>query len=482
MVSKSFLGVGMKKKNFLVLVIGVFFSLTAIADVVKPAFPGYASCTVTNGVIDATCKSNIDAKYKFDLSVFNQQVYMTSTGSYNGTSAPVPPVYNCAHNSDGTLNNGCEISYKNQYQTYNSNLQTYTALQQQVSDTQQAQQAALQARVTSVSTGTTGSATGTLADITEKNKSGSKIYQIAAIGCTGAAIFYGSQFAASCAGAGATCKYDLLYKSLAFAAFAALASSQAKSHDDSAAASCLSLNQLSSTPNPACTGSSAPGTTPIIDPATTISGFPTQLDPVTGACKASAPASCTTLRQDAIDKGVDLKALAKNANMFSGDKAPFKINPDGSVTTKDGKTFTAADFKDEKAMIAAGLTSADAASLSNELNGAGGVLAKAGLDAKGDLKDLNSGTPGKKDFGAFGSLSGGNSASLDSNKSDPTSGALGSKDDLTGSAAGRKPSSANTGLVRNFHGDSIGISNDDIFKMMNKRYKLKSAQDAFINP
>ena len=49
----------------------------------------------------------------------------------------------------------------------------------------------------------------------------------------------------------------------------------------------------------------------------------------------------------------------------------------------------------------------------------------------------------------------------------------------SGSNDGRNP--AGEGLTRDFNGEAIGSAGDDIFSMMNRRYKMKTAQDSFIS-
>jgi hypothetical protein len=44
----------------------------------------------------------------------------------------------------------------------------------------------------------------------------------------------------------------------------------------------------------------------------------------------------------------------------------------------------------------------------------------------------------------------------------------------------RVPASAE-GLLTNYHGEMIGVDGDDLFKMMNRRYKMKLIQNFFLD-
>ena len=447
----------MGKKSSLIFILGLIFSTYASANT-KPTFPGYANCPVTNGVINATCISDVNYTYNAALAAYNKAAGLV-TDSYTGTVTPIPPTYSCSKKSDGTYDNVCENAYAAQAQTYNNNLNSYSAIQQQNLETAQLQANAQQARIAAVAAKTSTSTTASLASSIEQNKSGSVIYKVLAGTLGTLAVISAAQ-------------HNYL-KAGMYAAAAGLALSQVKSHNKSASAACVSLNQLSTTATN-CADSTTTDTYTSMTPAGQITAIVDQIDPSTGKCKVSAPASCVTDIETAKEHGVDVRALVTAANQFAGANAPLKFNADGSVTTKDGKTFKPSDLADEASMIAAGISPSDAKAFSSELHGPDGLLVKAGLDAKGELKDL-----AKTDSGSFAAMSsgGGSSGSGEANTSGIT--ALGTKDL---SAGKRKPSSSDQGLIRSFNGDSIGIANDDIFKMMNKRYKLKSAQDAFIGP
>ena len=136
------------------------------------------------------------------------------------------------------------------------------------------------------------------------------------------------------------------------------------------------------------------------------------------------------------------------------------------------KTYTDKDFADVKSMMAAGLSAADANKLYSDLYGKDSLLSKAGADAK-SLAELGK---DKKNLGDFSGLGGGAStvavdAAANSNKK---------FSEKIGDVADRRPTSE--GLTRDFNGELIGAAGDDIFTMMNRRYKLKNEQDSFIAP
>lgn len=197
-----------------------------------------------------------------------------------------------------------------------------------------------------------------------------------------------------------------------------------------------------------------------------------------GACKPTAAQPCTDLNK--LPGSTGLGKLPTNCKDKSGKAisclasglAAFKQNPDGSVTVKGpngNKTYSSADFVDKKSMMAAGMSAAEADKLVNELYGKNSALAKAGVDAKNLATDASK---DKKYSDSFGNTSTVNLNSVsDANKK------FGEK---LGDLADRRPSSE--GLARDYKGDLIGASGDDIFNMMQRRYKLKNQQDSFIAP
>lgn len=469
----------MNKISFLTGLALVFVGLSGHAQT-KPIFPGYANCAMANNVIDANCMTQVNNTYQEQLTAYNRATGLISD-RYSGTSIPVKPTYICVKDSSGKTDQGCESEYARLMTVYNQDLVAYQTIQTQASEFANFKNSATQARISQVNvnvspTTTSGSgATQALAAATATNQKGSALYQVASSAMTTMAVIFAAK-AAACSATG--CAPPLWVKSAAFAALAILAAKQSQSHDTSARASCESQSQLSSTPvncNEIVPVTTATTYTPQ-QTATDIATFSTQLDPATGLCKPTAPQSCITTYEKLNEQGIDTRTLAKPGSLFAGgpSKFPIKVNPDGSVTTPDGKTIKPSDLNDADSLVAAGMSQGDAAALMNQVNGSGGIMAKAGLDAKGDLKDLNA-----KGFGSFegGSGSGNLSVKLPGEGADGAN-KFGSKDMLSNGKRG--PTSEGKGLTKAFNGESIGIANDDIFKMMTKRYKLKTAQDSFI--
>ena len=297
-----------------------------------------------------------------------------------------------------------------------------------------------------------------------KNKEGSKIYQLASIGCGIASAGYAVAFAGSCAGAGATCQYPLLFKSLAFAALSMLASKQASSHDSVAYNACEVAGKVSAEGGNC--GTAPPPYNPQSFPSTQAAGA-TSLFTSDGKC-IGAQADCDKITTN-LPPGVKLTDAIKGLSSF-GSKGLVKVDKDGNLITKDGKKFKPTDFLSEKDMVAAGISASDAKSLSASIASSG---VGAGLDAKAALSKEN------KSDGTFGDA-GGAAGSGKVNAGSAANGSLkGDGKDIGGGARG--PASAE-GLAKDFNGELIGVAGDDIFKMMNRRYKLKTAQDNFLAP
>ncbi len=294
------------------------------------------------------------------------------------------------------------------------------------------------------------SATAKLNQIEQQNKTGQSQQQTMQAMFSAISKMYQMKYAASCS---RTCQSALLAASIANAILSSKSGQQAGNHASMANSACLSYNKIASAGKACGSNASAPA-------------FPSQqIDPRTGQCLASAPPTCTAARNALLaDKSFDPRTLQPGAAGFP--TPGFTVNPDGTITTKDGKTYKASDFDSEKAMIAAGFSAQDAAAaFAATKNNAASKLAGSMAD---DLKALT--------FGSFSSDSGGLGTMTIKTTDAPTDGGdLGAKD-----LSGAKRDLASEGLVRNFNGDVIGISNDDIFKMMNKRYNLKTEQDTFI--
>lgn len=316
--------------------------------------------------------------------------------------------------------------------------------QQQLDATNQANQA-IQANAQAAA-----SAQAAAKKAEKENEKGSQIYQYASLLC-------GVTSAGLAAMSGPECP-ECMPASIAFAVFSAGASMQSDSHKKTANSACNTASQLEAQ------GSTCgqPSKTP--NPASTI----TQNFDQNGNCIGNQQ-DCADITK-AIPPGTNMKGVMTGLSTFASPKAPFKVNPDGSVTTKDGKKFTSGDFANENAMIAAGLSPADAKATFS-------AIEKMKKSINDDLEASINKIDKKNTPNAYAdtSTSGGNKK----NDGLLTNGAL-----LSGKNPGDKDRALASaeGLVRNFNGESIGISDDDIFKMMSRRYKLKTSQDNFISP
>ena len=367
------------------------------------------------------------------------------------------------------MNQACLAANQEKERLYSYQSSCYTQAVQAQKQAQQAAATAEQARLAQQAK--LDSAKAAAESAQNKNKEGSQIYQMAAIGCGITSAVFGAKYIASCGYRGCS-DVPSLYKSLAFAALSILASTQSSSHDSVAHNACEVAGQVSSDGG-SCGGAPAP-----YNPAT----FPSNLTgtgpgtigsifDANGKCIGS-PAQCQAIISN-LPPGTNIKEGIKGISSFAGGggSKPFKVDKDGNLITKDGKKFKPEDFQSEKAMMAAGITSADAKSLMGDINKATGSFdAKAAL-AKEDAK-------GGENSGAFGENgagggAGGKGSALTAN------GGAGLGKDIGGGK--RDPASAE-GLAKEFNGDLIGVASDDIFKMMNRRYKLKSSQDNFIAP
>ena len=304
-------------------------------------------------------------------------------------------------------------------------------------------------------------ATGGLDEIQKKNEDGDSLYTAAAQRLAGLAAqeFMKSNIdkgkcSSGCGGCCAKAAAEMA-QGIAYMILNGKSNKQADEHQASAYQACTAYNQLSSTQK-------------------------TCVPPASTTTKYTRPEGCTSINvADCPGVGSDIAGLnGKQDNSGASSFISPELNkfaevlPDGSVKTPDGKIYSLSDFKDVKSLMAKGLTAAQAQSVLDQLNSKDGALAKAGLDTKGQLKGLN--------FSPYSSDSGSTKV-IDINAG-ADSGKL-YKDKLNGLSddeKNRKPSSE--GLAKEFNGELIGVANDDIFLMMNRRYKRIGDQDTLISP
>lgn len=469
----------MKLKYFVSLAVTLsFLGQHSYAQMQPPAQPQYETCgtiEVDNGnggtyqQQDHACLSRNSIKsrdYNAAVDAYNRGTQIITSDS-GGMKEPTKPQYEtCNQNSNGGedagYDYGCVSRNQAKEREYNIQMSGYNEAK--------TQEAKAKAEATSAEQKALAeqkerdSAKAAMEEAQQKNKKGSQIYQIASMACGVASGVYAAKFAASCSG-GATCQYPLLAKSIAFAIFAGMAAKQAKSHDSVAHSACESANRVAT--NAADCGATPPPYNPDTFPNQQVIGL-NETFGQDGKCKVSQE-QCDAILA-ALPPGTNIKEALGGLSKFGSSKAPFKVNADGSIT-KNGKKYTAANFASEKDMIAAGMSANDAKAFMADLNklNAG---SSAALNAKAALAEENTGITGTfGDAGGTGNMSKGNGMNAN--------GSVGNAKLMEGT--GREPASAE-GLVKDFNGELIGVAGDDIFKMMNRRYKLKTAQDSFIGP
>ncbi|MBC7742808.1 MAG: hypothetical protein H7061_11455, partial [Bdellovibrionaceae bacterium] len=305
------------------------------------------------------------------------------------------------------------------------------------------------------------SSSGGFSEVADENKAGSAIYQAAAM----AAATYGGVKIAE-AGECGTPACAAALTALAMAAFAQMgkAKAQAKRMNNAQYSACNSANQTGAVTTDCGAAPTADDKNPY-DPKN-VDGI-ADLDK-DGKCKPNSPA-CEAMVKDPRFKGTDFKAVGGGLSAFASDKNKNKIGKDGTMTLPNGQTTNVDALMSKEGMMKAGMTAAQADALMKQMQGSGAPVAS--LDSKKELDDLNKADAAvAAEMGALssGAAGAGTGQNLNGN-------GMGSKD-----ISKRKPSSE--GLTREFHGDTIGAAGDDIFSMMNRRYKLKAEQDTFMGP
>lgn len=364
----------------------------------------------------------------------------------------------------------CMSQYEAKMRDYNLQLEAYNKAVGAQADSQRNADAAKQAEWAKMNDKT---ASGAMEEVQAKNQKGNQIYvaMAGALAAYAAAKFAQSAVcSAQCGAAGGGCCSSApryMAAGIAFMLLNGKSNKQAGEHARSAGEACSTFNTLSSTQKDCSQTQSAPQITV------------GNIDPNTGMCKPDAPPSCQeTLNQNGLKPVVTANGAKASGMTSAGFETFGKIQPDGSVKDKNGKIWKESDFKDKNAMIAAGIPASVASGLAEELYGANSPLKKPGMDPKEALKKLESSVSPvvSIDSGVGTNIidinkNGPNGASTFSDKLNAVKNADGEQD--------RMPSSE--GLMKEFNGELIGVSGDNIFLMMNRRYKLKTEQDTFLS-
>jgi hypothetical protein len=385
-----------------------------------------------------------------------------TSGDGTTINAPKAPAYTC-----GGMDNfssefqACQNNYSAANSIYQKDLAAYNEAQKNI------QAGQITAENAALAEQSSKSAAATLAEIKQKNEEGKKSYNTTssitqALGV--AAMLSGTACSVSCPTGCCAAAPKFFAVSAAMMLLSSLAKKQSNQHAAAAQNACTSLNQLSSTPT-SCDGTTTggPGGPTVTDGAITI-------DPLTGVCTPADSDACKQAPKVGVATGSVKDALGSSAFAAVDKKDLFKLQPDGSIKFKNGKTYKDSDFKDLNSLMATGMSAGMAKSVLDSMGSNASSLAKlAGKDLKKETK------PGGQTYGEDGGTTVVNSSKPET--SDKTYGdQLGKKDETF--SEDRKPSSE--GLAKEFNGELIGVAGDDIFLMMNRRYKLKSEQDSFI--
>lgn len=415
-------------------------------------------------VDDPACvaENNNRARIRASASAVQAQTSRSSTGDGTQLVAPKAPPYTCGSMEQFSSEfQSCQNSYNAANRVYQRDLEVYNKATTMQGDVQKADE------LKAIEDQKSKSAAETLAEIKEKNDKGKKSFDITAaitMGLGIAATVKGTACASSCPTG--CCPAAPQYFATAAAMFLlnSKAKKQSGEHAASSANACESLNQLSSNP----TNCSTQGNN---GPTTTIS-----YDPITGKCMPEGSAECKQNPSIGI-AGPNEKNALKTSGFASG-KLPddaYKI-ADGVVKFKNGKTYKESDFKDINSLMAAGLSAAAAKGVMDSLEQSSGGVAGLSSDLKNAKKDKSDGS------GQVYSNADGTTTIVDVNRGQSSdkkyTDDLGTKGDSKKFDEDRKPSSE--GLAKEFNGELIGVASDDIFLMMNRRYKLKKEQDSFI--
>lgn len=149
-------------------------------------------------------------------------------------------------------------------------------------------------------------------------------------------------------------------------------------------------------------------------------------------------------------------------------KAGVVVSPDGSkVTTGNGQSFSTASFGSSDAMKKAGMTDGDIAGIQDAMD-EGSRLASAYKSKVGSLTNDQGGGGG----GGLGSGGGDGVGSSGRGGGD----AYG----LRRGGAGNGKDKGVAGMSKKLGNDNIGVSGDDIFDMISRRYQARDKVDNFL--
>lgn len=372
--------------------------------------------------------------------------YQAMNATTTGIQPPPPPNYSqCIGRTDEA---SCRQMVDANYQ---NNLATYNTIRQQELAAQQQQQLASQRMY--------NGAQQAAADSRDQNQQASGAYGISQMLTQIASAVAMAKFVASCSPP--PCKdFPSLALSIAMAIFSQQAGQQKQSHNTAAYQACTLSNQVT-TSQQNC--GAAPGPFNYAGYPNNATIPPENLIDPNGQCIAG-PDICNQITAG-LPPGTSLRDYRRGLAEFASGKGIVRANPDGTFTnTKTGKTYSANDFKDAASMAAAGMSPSDIA-MANRMKDGMSSIAGA-FDPNKDLKAMNGG-------GEFEDAAARAAAAA--------AAAAAGDQALNTNGLGKDRNIAAEGLAKDFNGELIGVAGDDIWKMMNRRYKLKTAQDSFMN-
>lgn len=279
-----------------------------------------------------------------------------------------------------------------------------------------------------------------------QNSSAKTISTVIGVANIGMGAVKMSEFAASCSGAGATCQYGLLAQGILHFAMGAQSFMQAKNHAGAAYQSGLTGVDTSAWNNP------------FGDPNSNSNTDDTTKD-------KDVTAVVNTGKFNEIKKALTTTGI----NGVRLDPKTGKI-----TDSNTGKTYDSTALGSAQGMADAGFASGDIASAME----ASSKAEKAAMKKLGLTEGIGAATATNgytDDGGSGGTMSG--------KAGDITVDGSGGRRGLASSGAGVKiPSNQIAGLSKNFNGERIGVSAENIFNMMARRYKTKEKQNSFFDP
>lgn len=451
-------------KNLLLIltfILSIFSGGIVSADVVEDTC-AQNTAGYYHGIPNTTANTGIIASYNNCVSEGHRiQQEQAQAPSHPGN----PPVYNCS--GSGNSRAQCEAEYQAAKAQYDANLAKYQAYQSGHPNMYTIKEL---------------SPAQILEDVAAKQqKTADRLQRTANLLKTIGTVMITVGTAILATGYGAAIGIALIVAGGALLIFGTVVQNKSNKIAREKVTTCEQLNKVLTKPvNCADVKEQVPvdGTFQVTDYGVNGTGgtsdIPPFIDPTTGQCKAPVTPECQAIVKNAPKDC--FKANSKGLSCMAGSKTKPAVTQlaNGKISMNiNGKqrTFGAEDFADEASMVKAGFTPAQAKQFLAMSNDPNSILAKNGLNAKGELKQASSSIPSASLSG--GANNGGNGVGSMNMKKDTYGPPIESQE------VARTPASAE-GLTKDYHGDMIGAEGDNVFKMINRRYNLKKQQNIFI--